>query len=109
VFVCGVDAFLGISKWFESEKLSSLCHFVVANRGERPLLAQEVLSPWQLTSSIDRLASQSAGLVYSLQMPVMKHASSKIRQDLQSDLVPENVWQYIQAQGLYSTKDIQKS
>ena len=112
--ILGSDAFRGLTKWWQWERLFALAHFIVVERpGAAPTgaeLAPELLVHWQrrLTTDTARLERTLAGSI--LRVPVMPQsiAAREIRAELAlgrvdrvRGLLPAAVLDYIERNHLY--------
>lgn len=112
----GADSFAGLPAWKSWQALFGLVHFVVAERAGSPLdgdlpaaLAQCVAGRW--ARSADALRAHPAGKVLRLQQPLHAHSASDLRRRIASHLpwrhlLPPAVADYIQAHGLYRSRDV---
>src|SRR5690554_1770060 len=109
VMVVGTDAFAGFGQWREWRKIPELAHIVVVRRpgselaagsdAARLLEARRVAAP-------DALQRTPCGHILELEPPLLDISATGIRQRIADGrspryLVPDPVWQRIQAQGLY--------
>jgi nicotinate-nucleotide adenylyltransferase len=107
--IIGVDAFAKLSGWHRWSRLIELAHIVVAHRpGHAFILEDELLSLYQRHQVDDAAMLGRAPAGHILRCPVtqLDIASNRIRDELASGrsvryLVPDDVWAYIEKQGLY--------
>jgi nicotinate-nucleotide adenylyltransferase len=107
--IVGADAFAKLSGWHHWMHLIELAHIVVAHRpGNAFLLEDELLTLYQRCQidDPDELARAPAGHILRCQVTQLDISSVKIREELANGrsaryLLPEDVWAYIQEQGLY--------
>ncbi|ABZ77778.1 nicotinate (nicotinamide) nucleotide adenylyltransferase [Shewanella halifaxensis HAW-EB4] len=107
-FIMGMDSFLNISKWYEWQKLFSLCHIVVC---KRPGWQLDSNDPIQTTLKPRRkLATQAtdgtAGNIFILNVAEQDISSTQVRQQLMqghipSAALPASIQDYIQHNRLY--------
>lgn len=110
--VVGTDAFAGFDSWHDWQRIPELAHIVVIRRLGRELAAGS--APLQLqqaraTDSVEALHRQPAGLVLSLELPLLDISATMVRERLAAGrsaryLVPDRVLQEIQARGLYGSR-----
>lgn len=105
-FVLGMDAFLAFRSWHRWQDIMRLAHLVVMNRpGYQP-----DPSDWYgdlLAHTTCELRSTAAGRVTFLSVTPLEISATKIREACKNQrsvrfLVPDEVYQYIQEQHLYS-------
>lgn len=106
----GTDAFRGIESWFQWERLFELAHIVVLERPGVPMAALEAnLPPWagaRLCRERRQLALAPAGRIVLERVHPQDISASAIRAMIAAGesprgLLPEAVWNYVQARGLY--------
>lgn len=111
VWLLGADAFRELDRWREWRELFVLAHLVVAVRPGHALdgldaeLADTTVPRW--TENVADLRSESAGLLWRLDMPPQHEAASSVRERIAAgepwqDAVPSAVANYIRAHRLYS-------
>lgn len=109
--ILGMDAFLGLSTWFEWEKLLGLTHLVITQRPEinqhfsEPL--QQLLEKHQINNK-QKLQEKSMGYILFEAVPMLNISATQIRQCFVMKqnpryLLPESVLKFISQQGLYNT------
>lgn len=109
--IIGYDAFLGLTEWYQWEKLITLAHLVVTYRpgwNWRQHQENEQLKALVLQHQCDiKTLEQSpqGGLVF-VPVTALDISSTRIRQQIQQDesvsyLLPERVAEYIQQHQLY--------
>ena len=101
--IIGMDAFFGITQWYQWEQLFDLCHMVVTTRPgfKRELLAQQ-MSPEnyqflckRMTQDVRLLASREAGEILLQSVPQLDISSTQIRAKLLAD---EDVSEWVPAE-----------
>lgn len=106
----GTDAFRGLESWFEWRRLFELAHIVVMERPGAPMAALESrLPPWarpRLCRERGQLARAPAGCIMLERVRPQDISASAIRAMIAAGespqgLLPEAVWNYIQANRLY--------
>lgn len=109
-FIIGQDSLLTLHTWHRWESLLDVCHLLVCARpGYRSELETPALQAWlqtHLTQDPAPLHTQPNGLIYLAHTPLVTISATDIRQRRQmrmpcDDLVPANVLDYMDAQGLY--------
>ncbi|HVR81840.1 MAG TPA: nicotinate-nucleotide adenylyltransferase [Luteimonas sp.] len=115
----GADSFVGLPTWKSWRALFDLVHFVVAERLGNPLdgalpaeLANAINGRW--ADSADVLRDHPAGKVLRLRQPLQAHSATDLRQRIASGLpwrhlLPPAVADYIQAHGLYRSRNVHPS
>jgi nicotinate-nucleotide adenylyltransferase len=112
--IVGSDAFRGLSKWWQWERLFALGHFIVVERPGAPPtgaeLAPELLVHWErrLTTDTVRLERTLAGSIMRVSITPQPIAAKEIRADLARGrvervrgLLPGAVLDYIERNHLY--------
>ena len=109
--IMGADAFLNFDSWYRWQDLLSLAHIVVVHRPGWKLDAmnptvQKLYQQHQL-KNLYQLHMQPAGGIWLETMTPLDISSSQIRTLISQQrnprfLLPENVLNYIQQQGLYT-------
>jgi len=110
--IVGADAFAKLAGWHHWRHLIELAHIVIAHRpGNAFLLEDELLALYQRCQVDDaaELSRSQAGHILRCQVTQLDISSVKIREELANGrsvryLVPEDVWAYIQQQGLYQNQ-----
>jgi len=97
-FITGADALLDVENWRSCEELLSLCTFVGATR---PGFRHELLE-----QAVAHLSEKYGQPIRLIDISAIDISASEIRQRLSEGfsaryLVPDTVWRYIQANGLY--------
>jgi nicotinate-nucleotide adenylyltransferase len=111
-FVLGLDAFLELPTWKSYRELFSLCHFVVVARpGFSPeslatMLNTQVSDLYSFDLQVQGYLHPSLNTVYYREVTLLDISSSTIRKRLAEGgsvryLLPKQVEEYIQQQGLY--------
>lgn len=108
--ILGYDSFLSLPQWYHWEELISLANILVIHRDNYqsiPLTEtlESYLSQHQTPDKEDFL-SQKFGAIYFFNAGNYQISSSEIRQKISEDidvsnLIPENVYQFIKDEGLY--------
>ena len=108
--VVGADAFQGLDRWSRWESLFELAHLVVMVRPEAGVGALSKALEQQLsirkTNNPLRLRETAGGYIYEVAVTQLAISATRIRQLIASGasiryLLPDNVLEYIQAEGLY--------
>lgn len=107
--ILGRDAFNGLPKWHEAQKLLRFANIVVAQRpGEEgePGEALARMIAGRVSESLAQLREQPAGRVGFIEVTQLAIAATSIREGLARGrsprfLVPDAVWDMIRASGLY--------
>ena len=110
--IVGADAFAKLAGWHRWSHLIELAHIVVAHRpGSAFLLEDELLTLYQQCQIDDpnEMVRVPAGHILRFQVTQLDISSAKIREELANGrsvryLLPEDVWAYIQQQGLYQNQ-----
>ncbi len=106
----GVDAFLGLTRWHRWEELFNLAHLVVMHRpGWAFAAADATLAALLAERRVDShaaLAAHPAGAVLLQPVTQLDISATAIRAQIAAGrspryLLPDGVWDYIRAQGLY--------
>ena len=113
VLAMGTDAFEQLESWHRWQDLLSLAHIVVMERpGWQLPETGALVELWERASvtNVQALKEQTQGHIYALSVPPLTISSSYIREQCTQNnsiqfLVPDAVWQYIQQQQLYTTKE----
>ena len=119
-FITGIDAFLEIRTWKDSDRLLELCHFIVIQRpGNRFAELKRIGLPALMGVSSSELESLDRGKLSRLSIPLTEKfslfleritpcdiSSTELRRLIRDseevkNLLPENVMSYIIEQGLY--------
>lgn len=101
-FILGIDSFLGIEKWWNSEKLLSACTFVI---GARPGYDEKNFGEFT-----DYISLKYGTGIIVLNNKLFDISSSEIRLRLATmadtkDLLPKKVAEYIYSNNLYTGED----
>lgn len=109
IFVIGADAISSIERWYQCEKLSKYCHFLIVNRPNFDI--NEKQSPleelgFSQVENYQKLAHKPIGHYSYINIDEKDISSTQIRQNLaQSDLIkhfiPNSVFDYIQKHAIY--------
>lgn len=104
--ILGVDALNNFTKWYKWQDILTLCHIIAVERPDwLSHHMPDVLRPL-LTTDIQQLQKQSAGLLLLRQTTALQISSSAIRAQLNHKLsprylLPEAVLNYIYSEKLY--------
>lgn len=110
--VVGTDAFAGFDSWRDWQCIPELAHIVVIRRlgaelatGSAPLQLKQA----RATDRVEALHQQPAGLVMSLELPVLDISATMVRNRLAKGrsaryLLPDRVLEEIQMRGLYGAE-----
>jgi nicotinate-nucleotide adenylyltransferase len=115
IWVIGIDAFLGITHWYEWPRLFDLAHFVVLNRpgfAVANALSASLSNVWngRLTSDASALRAKLCGQLYLHTVAPQAVSATEIRNMLLegapdnalAPLLPASVLAYIRGNRLYS-------
>lgn len=115
IWIVGVDAFLGITRWYQWQRLFDLAHFVVLNRpgfAVANALSANLSSVWngRLTSDVSALRANPCGGLYLHTVAPQAVSATEIRNMLSqgapdnalAPLLPASVLAYIRDNRLYS-------
>jgi nicotinate-nucleotide adenylyltransferase len=102
--ILGMDAFLGLGKWRQSQRLPELCHLIVACRpgfvwpDTHSQLLHEL--PAELATTAAELAAQAGGRILLQSVTQLDISSSYIRAELAQGrsvryLMPDDVWEQL--------------
>ncbi|HUH37824.1 MAG TPA: nicotinate-nucleotide adenylyltransferase [Spongiibacteraceae bacterium] len=107
--VLGADAFAGLHTWHEWQRIPGLAHILVLARPgyewpREPAL--EALCEQRLVADPEQLFERPCGGLAALSLPPVPVSATAIRARIARGeaphfLLPEAVWHYIQAHGLY--------
>ncbi|MDZ7840513.1 MAG: nicotinate-nucleotide adenylyltransferase [Gammaproteobacteria bacterium] len=102
-WIVGIDAWLGLERWYRWYELSSLAHFLVVKRPGWELCPNAAA---RLSQDADALRRRSSGARVLWDGPGIDVSASGIRRRIASgedvsQLVPEPVQRYIQCNRLY--------
>lgn len=107
IMVIGMDSFLTLPKWRDSDQFMQLCHIVVLQRPnyQQNKLAHDNLYFENIVESVDALKSSSAGKIFFLAQPPIDISASEIRRQITNsktpNLLPVKVADYINRHHLY--------
>lgn len=108
IMVLGVDSFTTLPQWHRWDELLKFGNILVVERPGWELNLGPVLAPWveNKEASLDQLKLTPAGKLSFHQLTPLGISATQIRElirDKQSPryLMPDQVWDYIQQQGLY--------
>lgn len=110
VMVIGMDSFTTLPNWRGYQQFLSLCHIVVLQRPNYPLVktAEHQILLQQQVSNSDALSTSSAGKLLFFQQPPLDISASDIRQQLHKSLtpglLPSAVTEYIEQHRLYKSE-----
>jgi len=107
--VMGMDAFLGLAKWRQWERLAELANIVVTERPGSVVPVTGVMERFlnaRRVSSMDTLCKAANGRVLVQQLVLLDISATRIRALINSGqsaryLLPETVWDYIEQHRLY--------
>ena len=108
----GMDSFVGLETWHRWQELLGLAHLVVVARPGWELPVSGVFAEWIAQHSVvsddavGAIHSSPAGHVLILQPRLLPISATEIRAQIGAGispqfLVPDAVWNYIRAEGLY--------
>jgi len=111
ILVLGEDAFLGLPRWREPERILAQAHLAVMTRPGWGLPETGRAAEWLRERRTDRvrdLQDAPGGRIFPLEVTRLDISATRIRQLVAAGrqpryLVPEAVLAYIEAQGLYSS------
>lgn len=107
--ILGLDAFLGLDRWYQWQRLSELAHIVVTTRpGSRLPEHGEVVNLVNRCRTDDQqvLRTAAAGLIYFQTVTQLDISATVIREAVRAKrdihfLLPEAVRLYIEREGIY--------
>lgn len=108
--ILGADAFLGLPSWHRWQELNDLAHLVVMHRPGWSVESAEAALKAQLRErrldSASALAAKPAGGIWLQPVTQLDISATALRELIAAGrspryLLPEAVWDYIRAQGLY--------
>lgn len=112
VWICGLDAFLGLPGWHRWQDLLALAHLVVVHRpgyGFDPATSPQLaaLQARHQTEHPGELRCSAAGRLLFLSLPLLEISSTAIRSKLRAEhsiryLLPEPVQAFINTHHLYT-------
>lgn len=112
LWICGLDAFLGLPGWHRWQELLQLAHLVVVHRpgyGFDPATAPQLaeLQARHQSEHAEELRSSAAGRLLFLSLPLLEISSTAIRSKLRAEhsiryLLPEPVQAFINTHHLYT-------
>lgn len=104
----GMDSFVALDTWHRWQELIELAHLVVVARPGWELPAQGPVADLivQHRADAEAIRSASAGKLVILEQRLLPISATEIRAQIKAGespqfLVPDAVWSYIRAQGLY--------
>ncbi len=109
-FIIGQDSLLNFPSWHDYDTILDNTHLIVCRRPGYPLeMTQAQHQQWleqHLTHTPDDLHQLPAGKIYLAETPWLNISATLIRERLEKgescdELLPENVLNYINQQGLY--------
>ena len=108
--IIGYDSFISLPRWYQWEKLISLANILIISRNEfateaTPEIMRDFLKKYQSKDKTGIL-NQQAGTVLLFDAGHYEISSTQIREEIKkkqdvSFQLPEEVYQYIKAEGLY--------
>lgn len=107
--ILGADAFAQLAKWHEWQQIPLLCHIIVVNRPEAPLVSDQALKNLLESNQVahpDEMFAEDSGKILVIKIPDIPISSTEIRQAIQQgqapiDNLPLEVWEYVRQAGLY--------
>jgi nicotinate-nucleotide adenylyltransferase len=107
--ILGMDAFCGLNLWYQWEKLLTLAHIIIIDRGPGgPALPSVVQTLYQQHHTTDPLSlkNQLCGIIYRQPISCLAISATQLRNDVAVGrnirfLVPEVVLTYIATHHLY--------
>lgn len=107
--ILGMDALVGLPKWYQWEKIISLAHLIIINRPHCPPSNTQPLALFyqqHAIENISQLKEKIAGGILTLNLPPLSYASRLIRQQISQGenvetSLPKDVYQYIKKHQLY--------
>lgn len=111
VMVMGMDSFLSLHRWRNWQHLTDLGHILVVHRLGSELELTEPLQSWyesRKAVKLDQLRDHTNGYIFDLKMTLLEISATQIRGLLSAGqsaryLLPGNVLEYINRNGLYRT------
>jgi len=110
VLIMGLDALSALHRWHHWQDLFQYAHILVLGRpgykaSENKVLSSFLSSRW--SQDLADLSSHPSGRIISLDLGLIDVSSTQIRDKIAhgedvSTLLPQTVYEYIQAQGLYT-------
>lgn len=104
----GMDSFASLYSWHRWQELIELAHLVVIARPGWEMPTQGLVADLiaQHRAGVDAIRTASAGKLVILEQRLLPISATEIRAQIQAGespqfLVPDAVWSYIRAQGLY--------
>lgn len=108
VWIMGSDAFAGLASWYRWRELLDYAHLLVVARPGWELPTQGPLADWLAQHRVepDTLDARPCGGIVVRTLRLLPISATEIRALIGAGrspqfLMPEAVWQYIQARGLY--------
>lgn len=107
--ILGADAFSQLSRWHEWAQIPLLCHLIVVNRPDAPLVTDAALKALLDSAQVahpDELFAERDGKILVIKIPDIPISSTGIRKAIQQgeapiDWLPLEVWDYIRKHQLY--------
>ena len=108
--IIGNDAFLEFDKWHRWQDILKLAHIVIVLRPNYVLPTTGTvfnILENHLTNDVQELCKMPAGKIMLCSIPLLTISATDIRRRIAEDLsirylVPDNVWEYISTEGVYS-------
>ena len=104
----GMDSFVGLDTWHRWQELLDLAHLVVVARPGWQLPQQGVIAEMvaQHRAPPDAIRMAASGKLVMLEQRLLPVSATEIRAQIRAGespqfLIPDRVWRYIRAQGLY--------
>lgn len=106
VMVIGMDSYLTLGQWKNSEEILQYCHLVVLQRPQyRVNLGEGVVYRAPLAKRVESLLESACGTIYFFEQEPIDISASEIRQQIVNSetphLLPPKVEQYITKHHLY--------
>lgn len=114
-FILGMDAFVKINQWHHWHELFSLCHMIIVARpgytsnNDYQNLPTDIKKEFISRRVLDAndLGFQTSGFIYTAQTSLLEISASQIRSLISAGksiryLLPENVFDYIKSNCLYT-------
>ncbi len=112
--IIGMDAFFGITSWYQWKSLFDCCHLVVMTRpgfAQSQLEQQVTMDDYRflvekMTTDVAALTAEKSGRILLQSVPQLDISSTQIRADLQNDVdisqcMPKQVYQQLKRLNLH--------
>ena len=98
-FIVGCDSLADFPKWYKPDEILKLCTVLVYPRSNNTDISEQ----------INIIQNKYGGKIYSVNAPLVGISSTEIRERIRSGksirhMIPENVFKYIEKNGLYMEK-----